>query len=76
MCLKGISTQVLKTRHSISVSDDRSKHSKEKGKKNTSVAHINESISMCMMDAVSILQAATCPVQNPINLLPFIMSHQ
>lgn len=72
--LKAISTQLLKTRHSISVSDNRSKHSK-KGK-NHYVTHINESIRMCMMDAVSISQAATCPIQSPIRLLSSIMSQQ
>lgn len=76
LVLKAISTQLLKTRHSISVSDNRSKHSKEKKKKKTYVTHINESISMCMMDAVSISQAATCPIQSPISLLPSIMSQQ
>lgn len=45
-------------------------------KKKTCVTHINESISTCMMDAVSIPQAATCPIQSPINLLPSIMSQQ
>lgn len=75
LCLRPFLPRFLK--HSIRISvSDKSKHDRKKKEKKDCVTHINESINMCVMNAGSISQAATCPDQNPVSLLPSIMSQQ